>query len=114
MPIGFTNVDRNRRFEPFTAQNEACKRFNARYYPNLPPNQERYFNSRENMPAPAEYVSNENVFEPADYIQLINTSNKVKREMSSFSINGNDSKKTCLSSDEDLKKKKNKKKKKIK
>jgi hypothetical protein len=55
-----------------------------------------------------------NVFEPADYIQLINTSNKVKREMSSFSINGNDSKKTCLSSDEDLKKKKNKKKKKIK
>ena len=28
-PIGFTNVDQNRRFESFTSQNDACKRFNA-------------------------------------------------------------------------------------
>ena len=53
------------------------------------------------MAAPADHVTNENVFESADFIQLINMSNKVKREMSSFSINGNDSKKTCLSSDEE-------------
>jgi hypothetical protein len=57
MPFGFTNVDQNRRFEPFTAQNDACKRFNARYYPNIPINQERYFNSRENVASPADYVT---------------------------------------------------------
>jgi hypothetical protein len=41
------------------------------------------------------------VFEPADFIQLITTSSNVKREMSPFSINGNDNKKTCVSSDEE-------------
>jgi len=49
----------------------------------------------------ADYITNENVFEPADFIQLITTSSNVKREMSPFSINGNDNKKTCVSSDEE-------------
>jgi hypothetical protein len=51
--------------------------------------------------SPADHVTNENVFKPADFIQLITTSNNVKREMSSFSINGNDNKKICVSSDEE-------------
>ncbi len=90
MPFGLTNLDRQSLSKPQLWQDSACKLFNTQWYPK-----------DETSSTSAINKSNKQVLESADFIPLKTTSNSVKRKMSSFSINGNDNKKTCLSGDEE-------------